>query len=162
MKRLIVILFLLFSLSFVSFSQESFIYIGEDGEIEWFTADELSEMIFPGIENNIKQMNRQCPIVLDEYTELTSALVIGTTIHYNYTCYIDIDLLDEEDIKEFCEEKQKVQEENSLFLFKQNNDKMPINEWIRLYKELGIKYNHNFKDINGKIWAKIVIDFKNL
>ena len=38
---------------------------------------------------------------------------------------------------------------------------MPVSEWIRLYKELWIKYNYNYIDANRKAWAKIVVDFEN-
>lgn len=141
-------------------AQKKYIYT-ENGQKETFTAQELKEFVFSVLLQNIKLLNSQLPIQIDEYTDMYSAVLNGTTINYNYTAYIDSSLLSEADIKEFCEETKALQKENIKFLFSQNADKMPVSEWIRLYKELGIKYIYNYIDANRKAWAKIVVDFEN-
>ena len=141
-------------------AQKKYIYT-ENGHKETFTAQELKEVVFDGIQQNIRQLNSQLPIQIDEYTDMYSAILNGGTINYNYTVYIDSSELSEADIKEFCEETKAIQKENIKFLFSHNSDKMPVSEWIRLYKELGIKYNYNYIDSNRKVFAKIVVDFEN-
>lgn len=161
MKKSLFIVILTFILSACTCeAQKRYVYT-ENGQKETFTAQELKEAVFSGLRQNIKQLNSQLPIQIDEYTDMYSAVLNGTTINYNYTAYIDSSQLSEADIKEFCEETKALQKENIKFLFSQNADKMPVSEWIRLYKELGIKYNYNYIDANRKAWAKIVVDFEN-
>ena len=161
MKKSIFIVLLTFILSTCNCdAQKKYVYT-ENGQKETFTAQELKEVVFSGLRQNIKQLNSQLPIQIDEYTDMYSAVLNGTTINYNYTAYIDSSQLSEADIKEFCEETKALQKENIKFLFTQNADKMPVSEWIRLYKELGIKYNYNYIDTNKKAWAKIVVDFED-
>lgn len=135
--------------------------IRENGTTETFTADELKEDIVLGLQQNIIQLNQQLPIQIDDITELTSAVLNGLTINYNYTVFIDSREMSAQDIADFCAETKNIQKENIRFLFKQNESKMPVNEWIRLYNELGIKYNYNYIDANRRVFAKIVVDFND-
>lgn len=127
--------------------------------IETVSASELKVDVFNGIKAQIKMLNAQLPIQIDDVTEMYSAVLNGTTINYNYTAYIDSSLLTDEEIRAFCNETKEIQKNNILFMFKQNADKMPVAEWKRLYHELGIKYNYNYIDTNRKVWAKIVVEF---
>lgn len=141
-------------------AQRPFIWF-ENGEYEIATADDLKDILFLGLQEDMKQVSQQCPIPIDDLTEMTSAILIGNTIHYNYKAYLDSDDLTKEEVNNFCNESKSVILHNILFLFERGSEHMPVEEWSRLFKELGITYNHNFKDINGKSWAKIVIDFND-
>ena len=159
MNKTLFLILLVFSF-LCGYSQKPFIY-NDNGKKEVATAQEMKDFVFAGLTERIKQLNQQLPVQIDEYTVMYSAVLNGTVINYNYTAYLDSSLLSESDIKEFCDEIKNVQKENVLFLFKQNSDKMPVSEWIRLYKELGIKYNYNYIDENRRVWAKVVIDFND-
>lgn len=160
-KKFILAIFAFLMLSISASAQKPFVY--KDGnKTGTFTATQLKDGVFGGLITNIKQLNAQLPIQIDDFTEMYSAVLNGTTINYNYTAYIDSSLLSDADIKEFCDEIKAVQKENLKFLFKQNSDKMPVSEWIRLYRALGIKYHYNYIDANRKAFAKIVIDLSDM
>ncbi|MDD6888814.1 MAG: hypothetical protein PUD39_00905 [Bacteroidales bacterium] len=161
MKKLIFILLLIYNLSVCSSEAQNRYTYTENGQTGTFTAQELKEFLFSGLRQNIKQLNAQLPVKIDDYTYMYSAVLNGSTINYNYTVYIDSSLLSEADIEAFCEESKAIQKENMKFLFSQNADKMPVPEWIRLYKELGIKYYYNYIDANRRAWARIVVDFED-
>lgn len=127
--------------------------------VETFTANEVKDIFISDMIEKTKMLNAQLPIQIDDFTEFRSAVMVGTTIHYNYIIYLDSSLLTETEIQQFWDETKEILENNILFLFKQNEDKMPIAEWKRLYHELDIKYNHNYIDTNGKAFAKIVVEF---
>lgn len=151
-------LFLLIGLS--AKPQRPFVWF-ENGEYAVATADDLKEVLFLSLQEDLKQISQQCPIPIDDLTEMTSAILIGNTVHYNYKAYLDSHDLTKEEINNFCNQSKSVLQHNALFLFERGSEHMPVEEWVRLFKELGITYNHNFKDINGKSWAKIVIDFND-
>lgn len=161
MKKWIFIILLIFNLSACNSEAQNRYTYTENGQTETFTAQELKEIVLSGLRQNIKHLNEQLPVQIDDYTDMYSAVLNGSTINYNYTAYIDSSQLSEADIKAFCEETKAIQKENIKFLFSQNADKMPVSEWIRLYKELGIKYNYNYIDANKRAWAKIVVDFED-
>lgn len=161
MKKWLLIILLIFNLSACNSEAQNRYTYTVNGQTETFTAQELKEVVLSGLRQNIKHLNEQLPVQIDDYTDMYSAVLNGSTINYNYTAYIDSSQLSEADIKAFCEETKAIQKENIKFLFSQNADKMPVSEWIRLYKELGIKYNYNYIDANKRAWAKIVVDFEN-
>lgn len=161
MKKIVLIFILILNLSAcISEAQNKYTYT-ENGQTETFTAQELKEVVLSRLRQNIKQLNEQLPVQIDDYTVMYSAVLNGSAINYNYTAYIDSSQFSEEDIKVFCDETKAIQKENIKFLFSQNADKMPVSEWIRLYKELGIKYHYNYIDANKRAWAKIVVDFED-
>ena len=161
MKRdILTLLIIILINAFSCGAQKEYVY-NNNGRKETITALELKEVVFSELIKNIKQLNSQLPIQIDELTEMHSAILNGSTINYNYIAYIDSSELSDEDIESFCNETKKIQKYNLRFLFKQNSDKMPVSEWIRLYKELGIKYNYNYFDANRKVWARIVVDFED-
>jgi hypothetical protein len=140
-------------------SEDGKVYAFNNGEsIEYLTADDLREGITSDLIARMNQLNAQLPITIDEYTVMYSAVLNGTVINYNFQAYIDSELLTADDIKSFCEETKATALQNIQFLFEQNSDKLPVEDWARLYSELGIKYNYNYIDENKKVFAKVVID----
>ncbi len=153
-------IFVVFALSFPVSAQKPFVF--RDGNnIETFQASDLKGFVFNGLLQNIKQLNAQLPIQIDELTEMYSAILNGTAINYNYKVYIDSTLLTDAEIKDLYDELKGVQKENLRFLFKKNADKMPVSEWVRLYKALGIKYHYNYIDANQRAFLKIVLDLSD-
>ena len=160
MRKTILIFYLLAFLT--SFGQKHFKFSFEDGKDEIVTASDLRNQILEELQQNLQQLNQQTPIYIDELTTLVSAAVNGTTINFNYKVNLDSNNLDVAAINEFNNITKQVQIENLCNLFKQNEDKMPITEWIRLYDELGIKYKYNYFDEKGLVWDVIIIDMHDL
>lgn len=144
-KFLLLSIFLLSNL--IIFAQKTFVF-KDNGKEEVFTAEQLKEFVLDEMITRMNQLNKQLPIQIDEYTVMHSAIVNGTTINFNYFVELDSSILTDEDIKEFSDDIKSRQKENAIFLFKQNADKMPVEEWGRLYKEIGIRYNYNYFDEN--------------
>lgn len=129
---------------------------------EYVTAKELQTYILPGLRTRMKELNEQLPMAVDECTEMYSAVVNGSVINYNYRVSFDSELLTQAEINELCDDIKKRNEENLLFLFQSNSDKMPVSEWCRLYGELGILYKYNYVDCNGRVFACVIVNPKTL
>lgn len=141
----------------------SHIYKFDDGdEIIEFTAEEYQEEFFVMIRQRMKEINEQLPIKIDEVTTLYSAIINGSDINYNYRVSFEKELFTDEEIEELRKEVTQREKENLLYLMKQNSDKMPVEEWIKLFNEIDMQYHFNYQDINGRIITKIIVDFKDM
>lgn len=160
MKRLLTIISCLF-FTLMVYAQKPYTII-KDGQKITCTAANLKPYIQNTLIDKAKELNKQLPLKVDEYTTLVAVIVSGNALCYNYRVDIEKEYLTQSDVNDLIKEIKETGKENLRFLFQTQADVMPANEWKRLFTELGIYYVYTYFDINNKAFARINIYPKDL
>lgn len=134
----------------------------ENGEEYSVTQNEMRDIISEQMKEMAKQMNAQSPLVVDEVTTLMSTIYVNNEIQHNYRINIDSSKLSEAQKNKLIESMTEKQATSMKYLMVDANvDLMPRSEWLRLYKELGIKFVYNMRDNKGIVFGRVILDYTN-
>ena len=160
MKRYLII-FILAGIAMLAHGENPFTY-NENGKKITVTLNELRPMIEEQLNAMCVEMNKQCPMQVDEVTTLMSSLYTNKSVQHNYRINIDSSLLSAQQIEYLRQSMKKKQGESMKYLMVDANaDLMPRDEWIRLYKELGIQFIYNMRDNKGVVFGRVIVDYKD-
>lgn len=160
MRRLLTIFSCLF-FTLMVYAQKPYT-MTKDGQKVTCTAANLKPYIQKTLIDKAKELNKQLPLKVDDYTTLVTVIVSGNALCYNYRVDIEKEYLTQSDINDLIKEIKETGKENLRFLFQTQADVMPATEWKRLFTELGIYYTYTYFDINNKAFARINISPKDL
>lgn len=156
-KYLLILVFV--GVTMLVWGQKPFIYI-ENGQKISVTLKEMRPLIDEQLKAMCVEMNKQCPMQVDEITTLMSSLYVNKTVQHNYRINIDSSLLSDKQIEHFQQNLKKKQGESMKYLMVDaNTDLMPREEWVRLYKELGIQFIYNLRDNKGIVFGRVIVDY---
>lgn len=162
MKQIGLVLMLVF-LSTVSCAQESNYICNIDGQTVSLSIADLRHEIQAGLLSMSNQLNSQSPLRIDETTVLMSTTAVNYSIIHNYRVDINSSEGSNEQISTFIEMmKRKQSQSMKQLMVEANLDMMSKDEWIRLYKELGMEFIYNMRDNQGVVFGSIRLTYKDL
>lgn len=160
MKRFFSTLFCLL-LVVAAFAQKPYT-IYENGRKTTFTAAQLKGYVQKKLRENIKSINEQLPLNVDEITTLYAVLFVGNAIYYNFQVDIDKTDFTQDEINEIISDVKETNKENLAFLFQSLAKGMTPKEWKRLFTELGFYYVYTYYDCNNKVFTRFSIHPKEI
>ncbi len=109
--------------------------------------------------NYSKELNAQLPLKIDELMTLTSVVFANWTFTYSYTLDVDINDLEESNIKTFLNEIKALQKEQILNIYKAYDISRDI--FVKLCKHTGLKYRYIYYDANDILIGSNVFNYKD-
>lgn len=160
MKRCLII-FILAGIAMFAYGQRPFTY-NENGRKITVTLKEVRSLIDEQLKAMCVEMNKQCPMQVDEVTTLMSSFYTNKSVQHNYRINIDSSSLSAQQIEYLRQSMKKKQVKSMKYLMVDaNTDLMTREEWIRLYKELGIQFVYNMRDNKGIVFVTVIVDYND-
>lgn len=134
----------------------------ENGQEYTATLNEMQELIDEQLKEMVRRMNEQTPLRIDEATTLMSSIYLNSEVQHNYRIDIDSSKLSDTQKENFIAKMKTKQAATMKYLMVDANvDLLSRAEWIRLYKDLKIKFVYNMRDNQGVVFGRVVVDYKD-
>ena len=134
-----------------------------DGQSITLTISDIKKFWEPQMEASMAELNRSCPMVLNEYVKMSSVKFQNNTVYIDMKLDVLLSQLSSTDIKELKEQSgPSLLEGFREGLLQVDTSVMPRSEWIRLFKELDIKFYVRMLDKNGSLITSLTATTANM
>lgn len=108
-----------------------------------------------------RTINQQCPIRVDEVTELNSMVFYNWTVTTNYVTNIDWSLFEETEIKEIMYNMKINKKAQLKRLYAKGKYSFGMKNFSEVCKLLGLKFRCNYIDEDGRLIGVVTLDYKD-
>lgn len=108
-----------------------------------------------------RTINQQCPIRVDEVTELRSMVFYNWTVTTNYVTDIDWSLFEETEKKEIMYNLKRNMKAQMKQMYAKGKYSFGMNNFSEVCKLLGLKFRYNYMDEDGKLIGVVTLDYKD-
>lgn len=108
-----------------------------------------------------RTINQQCPIRVDEVTELSSMVFYDWTVTTNYVTNIDWSLLEEAEKKEIMYNVKINMKAQMKQIYAKGKYSFGMKNFSEVCKLLGLKFRYNYIDEDGRLIGVVTLDYKD-